>query len=140
MCELSLSCLQSMGSKLILCQLVVRESFGPMASQLESEPHFAERARSYGVSDALLLALQHHGLRALGASAFAVFRPGADFDEGAFDARPNNAFAPTMGQMAALRRLHFEAEVVTASSLKASAEIADHTAPKPVPDTCLEIH
>ena len=103
-----------------------------MANPLQSEPHFEERARDYGVSDRLLVAR----VRTMGHLAFAIFRPGADFDEQAFDrwaVQLNPGMQPTMGELAGLRRLRFESEVVATSSLKAAIESPDHGAPKPIP-------
>ena len=81
-----------------------------MASLIESEAHFEQRAKEYGVDDGLLTVLKNSGVTKLASLAFAVNRPGADFNEREFDqwAQAVNGGNPlTIGQAAALRRLHF---------------------------------
>lgn len=107
-----------------------------MTSQLDSKPHFVARAREYGLSANLLTRLENHGFDTFGQLALAAFTPGADFDEVQFNTwarQVNNDAAPTIGELAALRRLHFEAEIVATSVLKASVETADPTSPKTIP-------
>eukprot|EP00435_Cladocopium_sp_Y103_P063137 s464_g24.t1 len=69
--------------------------------------------------------------------AFSICRPGQDFEETKFDqwvTTVNGGVAPTVGALAALRRLHFEAEIVVTSTLKASVEQPqESTAPRPLP-------
>lgn len=107
-----------------------------MANPTDSAAHFDERARAYQLPEQLLTELKNNGIQTLGHLAFAIFRPGADFDEQAFNqwARDlNQGVAPTMGALAALRRLHFESEVVLTAALKASVESSEPSAPKPIP-------
>lgn len=107
-----------------------------MANPADSEAHFDERANAYGLPAVLLTELKNNGIRTLGHLAFAIFRPGADFDENVFNqwARDlNQGVAPTMGALAALRRLHFESEVVLTASLKATVEATEPMAPKQIP-------
>ena len=107
-----------------------------MANPLQSKPHFRERAREYGVSERLIDELKDQGVESMGQLAFAIFRPGAEFDEQAFNqwaVQLNSGMRPTMGELAGLRRLHFESEVVATASLKASIEATDPGAPKPIP-------
>lgn len=107
-----------------------------MSTQADSEAHFEARAREYGLSSALLVALQNNGIGTLAQLAFAVNRPGSDFVEAAFDAwalQVNGGVAPTMGQMASLRRLHFEAEIIVTATLRANVEAPDSSVPKPIP-------
>lgn len=107
-----------------------------MASQADSEAHFASRATEYGVPRPLLQQLQRNGIRTLASLAFAVFRPGADFNDAQFDAWATNVnlgVAPTMGEMSALRRLHFESEIIITASLRANVESPDVATPKPIP-------
>lgn len=61
-----------------------------MANQADSEAHFASRATEYGVPRPLLQQLQRNGIRTLASLAFAVFRPGADFNDAQFDAWATN--------------------------------------------------
>ena len=62
------------------------------------------------VDDGLLTVLKNSGVSKLASLAFAVNRPGAEFNEREFDqwAQAVNGGNPlTIGQAAALRRLHF---------------------------------
>lgn len=107
-----------------------------MAGVCDSEAHVTSRATEYGVSRNLLNSLHTNGVRTLAHLAFVIVRPGAEFNEAAFDswARDvNGGVPPSMGELAALRRLHFEAEVVVTSSLKAAVETPDQTSPRPIP-------
>lgn len=109
-----------------------------MASLADSKAHFAARAKECGVPDAVLANLSASGVTTLGHLAFSLNRPGADFDETKFDdwlKTVNGGVAPTIGATAAARRLHFEAEVVLAASLKAAIESpsAESSTPKPLP-------
>ena len=107
-----------------------------MSNQVDSEAHFGARAKECGIADALLARLRANGIVTMGMLAFAVFRPGADFDEQTFNlwARDiNRGVAPTMAEMAALRRLHFESEVILTSTLRASVEQSDSSTPKSLP-------
>lgn len=68
--------------------------------------------------------------------AFAIARPGQEFPEATFDAWArdlNNGVAPSMGELASLRRLHFEAEVVITAALKSAVEAPSQDTPKPIP-------
>ena len=109
-----------------------------MASIAESEAYFEARCREYGVPPVLQTALNRAGISTLGHLAFAMNRPGQEFDEARFDqwlAQVNGGAAPTLGATAIVRRLHFEAEIVLTASLKASIEQPDRDgiAPKPLP-------
>lgn len=107
-----------------------------MSNACDSEAHFTSRATEYGVSPALLAALNANGVKTLARLAFVIVRPGAEFNEQAFDnwARDvNGGVAPSMGEIAALRRLHFESEIVVTASLKNAVEAPDQTTPKPIP-------
>lgn len=107
-----------------------------MTSQADSEAHFEARAREYGLPRPLLQQLQRNGIRTLASLAFAVFRPGAEFVEATFDTCATNlnlGVAPTMGEMSALRRLHFESEIIITAALRSNVESADQATPKPIP-------
>lgn len=107
-----------------------------MSNQCDSEAHFEARAREYGVGLPLRNALTRNGIRTLAHLAFAIGRPGADVPEAQFDTWANTlngGVQPAMGEMAALRRLHFESEVVVTASLKAAVEAPDDSVVKPIP-------
>ena len=109
-----------------------------MASLVESEAHFQSRARDCSVPPNLLACLERAGISTLGHLAFAINRPGQEFDEAKFDRwvqDVSQGVMPPLGAVAALRRLHFEAEVVLTASLKAAVEQPDRESagPKPLP-------
>eukprot|EP00435_Cladocopium_sp_Y103_P066376 s126_g28.t1 len=115
-------------------------SFGETLVQMsgiqDSEAHFAARAAEYGVPNAFIQRLRVQGVSTLGHLAFAVFRPGTEFEERAFDQWAtdiNNGVRLTMGAAAALRRLHFEAEVVMTSTIRASVEAPESSTPRAIP-------
>lgn len=129
-----LQAVQQLGVKEFSTQL---EDLGSsMANPADSTAHFEERARAYQLPEQLLTELRNNGIRTLGHLAFAIFRPGSEFDENVFNqwARDlNQGVAPTMGALAALRRLHFESEVVLTAALKASVETVEPGTPKAIP-------
>eukprot|EP00435_Cladocopium_sp_Y103_P053363 s2261_g17.t1 len=107
-----------------------------MSGVQDSEAHFLARANEYGVPAPFTQCLRQQGVSTLGHLAFAVFRPGSEFEERQFDQSAtdvNNGVRLTMGASAALRRLHFESEVVMASTIRASVDSTDTTAAKPIP-------
>ena len=105
-----------------------------MTSQLGSKPRLRARAKEYNLSDAFIQLLIDKGISTFGQLAFAVFRPGADEAEfNAWAARVNDGNAPALGELASLRRLHFESEIVATAVLRASVETADQQTPKPLP-------
>ena len=107
-----------------------------MASLQDSEAHFRQRAKEAGVDDAFVTALSNNQIHTLAHLAFAIGRPGQEISDNDFDAWVQLvAGAPqTMGQSAAIRRLHFEAEVIITATLKAAVEQpSDLSQPKQVP-------
>lgn len=107
-----------------------------MANPQDSEAHFSARAKEYGVTPALLTAMDAQGIKTMAHLAFAVGRPGAEIQESVFDtwARDvNGGVNPSMGELAALRRLHFESDIIVTAALKASVESPDQTVPKQIP-------
>jgi len=73
----------------------------------------------------------------MGHLAFAINRPGQDFDETKFEdwiKTVNGGVMPTLGAVSALRRLHFEAEIIVTSTFRAAVEQpSEASAPKPLP-------
>lgn len=69
--------------------------------------------------------------------AFAINRPGQDFDETKFEdwiKTVNAGVMPSLGAVSSLRRLHFEAEIIVTSTFRASVEQpSDSATPKPLP-------
>ena len=108
-----------------------------MASLSDSKAHFLARAKEYEVPDDLINNMRLAGVSTLGHLAFAFLRPGQDFEERQFNewaTAVNLGNAPSMGALASLRRLHFEAEIVLTATLKASVEQPqDLSTPRPMP-------
>jgi hypothetical protein len=108
-----------------------------MASLADSKAHFLARAKEYEVPESLIDNMRVSGISTLAHLAFAFLRPGQEFEEQQFNDwanAVNMGVAPSMGALASLRRLHFEAEIVLTATLKASVEQPqDLSAPKPMP-------
>ena len=124
--------------ELFVCATLTSVASGrSMAALTDSKAHFSARAREYDVPEGLIDSMRLAGVTTFAHLAFAICRPGQDFEEATFEAwvtRVNGGVAPTVGALAAMRRLHFEAEIVVTSSLKASVEQPqDGSTPKPLP-------
>ena len=108
-----------------------------MAALTDSKAHFAARAKEYDVPDGLVDSLRLAGVTTMAHLAFAICRPGQDFEEEKFEqwvTGVNGGVAPTVGALAAIRRLHFESEIVVTSTLRASVEQPqESTPPRPLP-------
>lgn len=109
-----------------------------MTAISDSAAHFETRAREYGIPDDFTNRLGNAGVRTMASLAFAINRPGQEFNEGRFDAwiaAVNLGVQPTLGVVASVRRLHFEAEIVLTASLRASVESSAHESagPKAIP-------
>ena len=86
--------------------------------------------------EAFLQALRREGITTVGHLAFAIFRPGAEFNEREFDnwaQGVNNNVPLTMGAAAAVRRLHYECEVIMTSTIRSTVETPDSSTPKAFP-------
>ena len=108
-----------------------------MASLADSKAHFLARAKEYAVPEDFIDNMKVAGVSTMAHLAFAFVRPGQEFEEKKFDAwakAVNLGVAPTLGALASLRRLHFEAEIILTSTLKSSVEQPlDLNTPKPLP-------
>lgn len=109
-----------------------------MTSLADSTAHFDVRAAEYQVPTILHQRLIAAGISTLGQLAFAFARPGQEYTDQQFVdwlTEVNLGTAPPMGATAAVRRLHFEAEVIITASLKAAVEnpTSDTSTPKPIP-------
>ena len=108
-----------------------------MAALPDSMAYFNARAAEYQVPEELMAALQAAGVRTMAHMAFSIARPGQEFDEEKFDdwlRAVNGGVMPTLGAVAAVRRLHFEAEIVVTSVLRSSVDQpSESSAPKPLP-------
>ena len=108
-----------------------------MASLSDSKAHFLARAQEYAVPDDLIDNLKVAGISTMAHLAFAFVRPGQEFEEAKFDQwvrEVNLGNAPTLGALAALRRLHFESEIIVTATLRSSVEHPQEAStPKPLP-------
>ena len=108
-----------------------------MASLPDSAAYFNSRAAEYQVPSELVEALNAAGIRTMAHMAFSIARPGQEFDEEKFDEwlrNVNGGIMPTLGAVAAVRRLYFEAEIVLTATLRSSVEQpGDSSTPKPLP-------
>ena len=106
-----------------------------MASLIDSKAHFAARAAEYNVPADAITNLTAAGIETLGQLAFSFSRPGQEYSDADFTTWLTTVMggvAPTMGASAAIRRLHFESEVIVTASLKAMVEnpASDSAQPK----------
>lgn len=109
-----------------------------MASLIDSKAHFAARAAEYNVPADAITNLTAAGIETLGQLAFSFSRPGQEYSDADFTTWLTTVMggvAPTMGASAAIRRLHFESEVIVTASLKSMVEnpASDSAQPKPIP-------
>lgn len=109
-----------------------------MTSLQASKAHFLARAAEYEVPQAFVNSPVANGVSAMGQLAFSIGRPGQEVLDAEFDNFINTVTAGaglTIGGAAALRRLHFESEIILTASLKASIEqpTSDSSMPKPTP-------
>ena len=108
-----------------------------MASLSDSSAYFNARATEYNVPPELMTALNAAGVTTMAHMAFSIARPGQEFDENKFEdwlRQVNGGTLPSMGAIAAARRLHFEAEIVLTATLRSSVDQpSDSSTPKPLP-------
>ena len=109
-----------------------------MSQVADSKAHFLARAKEYSVPQTIIDELAAADIRTLGQLAFAFTRPGQEYDEEKFQnwiTTIHGGTAPSLGEAAAVRRLHFEAEIVLTASLKASIEhpVSEASTPRPIP-------
>ena len=107
-----------------------------MSNQVSSSAHFRARAAEYEIPEQMVDLLDRNHIRTMGNMAFAFSRPGAEFNEAEFTnwiRDLNGGNLPAMGIVAALRRLHFESEIILTASLRASVEAPESSTPKALP-------
>ena len=109
-----------------------------MANLQDSKAHFEARAVEYQVPEGFMRNLVASGVSTMAHLAFAIGRPGQEITDTDFEnfVTTVNGGAPlTIGGTAAVRRLHFEAEIILTAALKASVEqpSSDSSTPKPTP-------
>ena len=108
-----------------------------MASLLDSEAQFKQRAKECRLSDAALQDLTRLGLTSFGLLAYSFGQPGQNISDDAFNTwlRQDVNPAITLGDSAALKRLLFESHTLVMASLKEQVIAPDSAATKKVPPT-----
>ena len=107
-----------------------------MASFVDSAATFSSRATAVGVEPATLTALTTAGVDTLAKLAFACnYTPNAADDTpfNEFLTAANTGTALSLGQVACVRRLFFEAHTLVVADLKSQVEKTDESAPRKVP-------
>lgn len=104
-----------------------------MPQVADSKAHFLARAKEYNAPQVIIDELVAADIKTLGQLAFAFTRPGQEYDETKFQAwitAIHEGVAPSIGEAAAVRGRHFEAEIVLTATLKPSVEkVSDASAP-----------
>ena len=105
-----------------------------MASILDSEAQFLQRASELGISDATVQILVGKGLSTMNKFGFSHGQPGQKISDDEFTdfLRAQLGSAPDIGTLAAAKNLLFECHVFITASLKSRVE-ASTDAVKPVP-------
>jgi len=108
-----------------------------MASLLDSEAQFRQRAKECRLSDAVLNDLTRLGLTSFGLLAYSFGQPGQNIADDAFNAwlRQDVNQGISIADGAALKRLLFESHTLVMASLKEQAVAPDAAATKKVPPT-----
>ena len=108
-----------------------------MASLLDSEAQFRQRAKECRLSDAVLGDLNRLGLTSFGLLAYSFGQPGQNIADDAFNTWLRQDVNPgiTLADSAALKRLLFESHTLVMASLKEQAIAPDAAATKKVPPT-----
>ena len=108
-----------------------------MASLLDSEAQFRQRAKECKLSDAVLQDLSRLGLTSFGLLAYSFGQPGQNIADDAFNNWIRQDVNPgiTLADGAALKRLLFESHTLVMASLKEQAITPDAAATRKVPPT-----
>ena len=108
-----------------------------MATLLDSEAQFRQRAQECRLSDAALRDLTRLGITSFGLLAYSFGQPGQNIADDAFSAwvRQEVNQAITLADSAALKRLLFESHTLVMASLKEQVVAPDSAASKKVPAT-----
>ena len=108
-----------------------------MATLLDSEAQFRQRAQECRLSDAALRDLNRLGITSFGLLAYSFGQPGQNIADEAFSTwvRQEVNQAITLADSAALKRLLFESHTLVMASLKEQVVAPDSAASKKVPAT-----
>ena len=108
-----------------------------MASLLDSEAQFRQRAKECRLSDGALQDLSRLGLTSFGLLAYSFGQPGQNILDEAFSTWVRQDVNPaiTLADSAALKRLLFEAHTLVMASLKEQVISPDAAASRKVPAT-----
>ena len=108
-----------------------------MASLLDSEAQFRQRARECRLSDGAMQDLTRLGVTSFGLLAYSFGQPGQNIADDAFNAWVRQDVNPgiTLADSAALKRLLFESHTLVMASLKEQIIAPDSAATRKVPPT-----
>ena len=106
-----------------------------MASLLDSEPAFENRATEHGLPADLIADLVRRGVNTLNKAAYAVGTPGTPLAEEDLRklANPTTPATVTDGVLASIRRLLFESQTMSLANLRQQVEVGDGDRKKELP-------
>ena len=107
-----------------------------MATLVDSEASFVSRAAAIGIDEELVQKLLAAGINSSAKLAFSCnYNPQATDEQPLIDmvTNANGGTAVTLGQMACVRRLFFEAHTMVLADLKSQVEKTDDQGPRKVP-------
>ena len=118
----------------LFCRAITFISFA-MASLLESVAQFSLRAREFRLSEDSLRKLKRAGLDTCGILAYAHGQPGQQIDDDKFEQWLGTKIDPNinLADVAAIKRLLFEAQALTLAALKEQITSQDSTSVKRIP-------
>ena len=106
-----------------------------MASLLDSQPAFENRAKEHGLPEDLIADLVRRGVNTLNKAAYAVGTPGTPLPEEDLRklANPTTPATVTDGVLASIRRLLFESQTMSLANLRQQVEVGDGDRKKELP-------
>ena len=106
-----------------------------MASLLDSQPAFENRAKEHGLPEDLIADLVRRGVNTLNKAAYAVGTPGTPLPEEDLRklANPTSPATVTDGVLASIRRLLFESQTMSLANLRQQVEVGDGDRKKELP-------
>ena len=106
-----------------------------MASLLDSQPAFENRAKEHGLPEDLVTDLVRRGVNTLNKAAYAVGTPGTPLPEEDLRKLANPATPATVtdGVLASIRRLLFESQTMSLANLRQQVEVGDGDRKKDLP-------
>ena len=123
------------GSLYAITSLFVNLKYA-MASLLDSEAQFLQRANEFRISEPTVRRLKTSGLTTFGVLAYAHGQPGQQINDEAFETWVGAKIDPNapMADISSLKRLLFESQTLMLASLKDQISSQDSLAVKRVPN------